>query len=130
MSMFLGSQVNIYADDVDGTVDFYKALGFAETFRYAPGGEVGHVEVKGAGLVLGVAAPNIIRAEHGLDVSPDGAAMELVLWCEDVESAYRFAIDAGAAAIREPHDFQDGRLRVAWIGDPAGNPIQLVQRKD
>jgi hypothetical protein len=27
------------------------------------------------------------------------------------------------------HDFLDGRLRAAWIADPEGNPIQLVQRK-
>jgi predicted enzyme related to lactoylglutathione lyase len=127
--MFVGSQVNLYADDVETIVDFYKSLGFVETYRYAPQGEAWHVEVKGAGLVLGVASPKAALADHGLRVSQDGAAMELVLWCEDVDTAYALALRAGATAMREPHDFQDGRLRVGWVGDPAGNPLELVQRK-
>ncbi|MFC3503329.1 VOC family protein [Micromonospora krabiensis] len=127
--MFLNSQVNLYADDVECVVDFYKALGFVETYRYAPEGDPWHVEVKGAGLVLGVASPRAALTDHGLRVSQDGAAMELVFWCEDVDSAYALALRAGAAVLREPHDFQDGRLRVAWVADPVGNPLELVQRR-
>ena len=39
--------------------------------------------------------------------------MEIVLWCEDVDAAYAQALAAGATVMREPHDFQEGRLRVA-----------------
>jgi predicted enzyme related to lactoylglutathione lyase len=55
--------------------------------------------------------------------------MELVLWCEDVDAAYALALGAGAIALREPHDFQGGRLRVGWVADPVGNPLDLVQKK-
>jgi predicted enzyme related to lactoylglutathione lyase len=127
--VFQGSQVNLYADDVETTVGFYKALGFAETYRYAPEGEPWHVEVKGAGMVLGIASPRAARAEHSIEVSQEGAAMELVLWCDDVDAAYALALSAGATTMREPHEFQDGRLRVCWVADPVGNPLEFVQRQ-
>ena len=127
-TLFTGSQVNVYADDVERVVGFYTRLGFVESYRYAPDGVPWHVEARGADLVLGVASPAAARADHGLDVSQDGAAMELVLWCTDVDAAYALALDAGASPMREPHDFQDGRLRVGWVADPVGNPIELVQQ--
>jgi hypothetical protein len=37
-------------------------------------------------------------------------------------------VDEGAPAIAQPHDWLDD-LRVAWIADPDGTPIQLVQRR-
>ncbi|MFP3713353.1 VOC family protein [Puerhibacterium sp. TATVAM-FAB25] len=126
--MFLGSQVNLYADDVERVVHFYAKLGFVETYRHGPEGAPRHVEVKGPGLVLGIASPQAALEEHGLDVSQDGAAMEIVLWCEDLDAAYAAALEAGATVLREPHVFQDGRLRVAWVADPAGNPLELVQQ--
>jgi catechol 2,3-dioxygenase-like lactoylglutathione lyase family enzyme len=42
--MFTGFQVNLYADDVEPGVAFYAALGFEETYRYAPAGEPLHVD--------------------------------------------------------------------------------------
>ena len=35
----------------------------------------------------------------------------------------------GARLLSPAHDFLDGALRAAWVADPDGNPIQLVQRK-
>ena len=126
--LFTGSQVNLYADDVQRLTEFYERLGFVESYRYAPRGEPWHVEVSGAGLTLGVASITAAREEHQLEVSQAAAAMELVLWCEDADAAYTLALNAGAAPVRPPHDFQDGRLRVGWVTDPVGNPIELVQR--
>jgi hypothetical protein len=125
--VFLGHQINIYAHDVEACRVFYTALGFVEGFCYAPAGEALHVELSGAGLTLGIAQIAAARAEHGLAVSRDGSGMELVLWCEDASEAFRTAVALGATALSEPHEFQDGRLRVAWVADPAGHPIQLVQ---
>jgi predicted enzyme related to lactoylglutathione lyase len=127
--LFTGSQVNLYADDVENVVGFYTRLGFVETYRYAPDGDPWHVEVEGAGLTLGVASPSAALADHGLEVTQDGAAMEIVLWCDDVDAAFELALEAGATPLRQPHDFQNGRLRVGWVSDPVGNPIELVQQK-
>ena len=128
--MFTGFQVNLYADDVEPGVAFYAALGFEETYRYAPAGEPLHVELRNGGLTIGIASVQAARDEHGLEVSQEGGAMEIVLWCEDVDAAYAQALAAGATAMREPHDFQEGRLRVGWVMDPLGNPLELVQDRE
>jgi uncharacterized glyoxalase superfamily protein PhnB len=125
--VFTGFQVNMYADDVEPGVAFYAALGFEETYRYAPAGEPLHVELRNDGLTIGIASVRAARDEHGIDVSQEGGAMEIVLWCDDVEAVYAQALAVGATAMREPHDFQDGRLRVGWVMDPLGNPLELVQ---
>ena len=127
--MFTGFQVNMYADDVEPGVSFYAALGFEETYRYAPAGEPLHVELRNDGLTIGIASVRAARDEHGLDVSREGGAMEIVLWCEDVDATFAQALAAGATVMREPHDFQDGRLRVGWVMDPLGNPLELVQER-
>jgi uncharacterized glyoxalase superfamily protein PhnB len=67
------------------------------------------------------------RDEHGPEVSREGGAMELVLWSDDIDATFAQAIAAGATVMREPHDFQKGRLRVGWVMDPRGNPLDLVQ---
>jgi uncharacterized glyoxalase superfamily protein PhnB len=127
--MFTGHQVNLYADNVEPGVAFYAALGFEETYRYAPAGEPLHVELRNGGLTIGIASVRAARDDHGLEVSQEGAAMEIVLWCDDVDAAYAQALASGATVMREPHDFQDGRLRVGWVMDPLGNPLELVQGK-
>ena len=126
---FTGFQVNMYADDVEPGVAFYAALGFDESYRYAPNGEPLHVELRNAGLTIGIASVLAAREEHGLEVSQEGGAMEIVLWCDDVDAVYAQALAAGATAMREPHDFQNGRLRVGWVLDPLGNPLELVQAR-
>lgn len=127
--MFTGFQVNMYADDVEPGVAFYAALGFEESYRYAPAGEPLHVELRDGGLTIGIASVRAARDEHGLEVSQEGAAMGIVLWCDDVDAAYGRALAAGATVLREPHDFQEGRLRVGWVTDPLGNPLELVQER-
>jgi predicted enzyme related to lactoylglutathione lyase len=128
--MYTGFQVNLYADDVEPGVAFYAALGFEETYRYAPAGEPLHVELRSGGLTIGIASVRAARDEHRLEVSQEGGAMEIVLWCEDVDAAYAQALTAGATVMREPHDFQEGRLRVGWVMDPLGNPLELVQDRE
>jgi len=34
----------------------------------------------------------------------------------------------GAPSLSEPHDFLSD-LRLAWVADPDGNPIQLAQKR-
>lgn len=124
-----GFQVNLYADEVEPAVSFYAALGFEESYRSAPAGEPLHVEVRHGGLTIGIASVQAAREDHGLQVSQEGAAMEIVLWCDDVDAAYAQALAAGATMMREPHDFQDGRLRVGWVMDPLGNPLEFVEER-
>jgi hypothetical protein len=59
----------------------------------------------------------------------EGRWIEIVLWTDDADAAVNALVATGAPLFSPAHDFLDGRLRAAWIADPDGNPIQLVQRK-
>ncbi|HEU0131232.1 MAG TPA: VOC family protein [Mycobacteriales bacterium] len=126
--MFATPQVNVYATDVARTAAFYASLGFAETFRTPAAGEPIHVELTLDGFTLGVASRASAGADHGLDLTPAGRAMEIVVWADDVDAAFARLVAAGAPSLSEPHDWLDGALRVAWVADPDGNPVELVQR--
>jgi lactoylglutathione lyase len=123
-------QVNLYAEDVETAIAFYSALGFEEKYRYPTTGTPEHVEVRNGGLTIGVSSTDAARAEHGFDVSRDGSSVEIVLWCDDSDAAYAQAIAAGATVLREPYDFQDGRLHVARVLDPLGYRLVLVEKRD
>lgn len=50
---------------------------------------------------------------------------EVALWTDGVDAAFARLVAAGAAPLSPPHDFI-GRLRAAWVADPAGGPVQIV----
>ena len=68
--------------------------------------------------------------DHGLRPQGDGRWIEIVLWTDDVDEAVGKLVSEGAPLVSAAHDFLEGKLRVAWVADPDGNPIQLVQRKE
>ena len=129
MTGFGNPQVNIYVDDVPASAAFYERLGFRESFRTPPAGEPLHVELRLDDLVLGIASVTSARADHGLDVRTDGRSVEICVWTDDVDTAHDELVAAGAPSLSAPHDWLDGRLRVAWVGDPTGNPVELVHRR-
>jgi len=128
--MFSKPQVNVYSQDVVRGVEFYRSLGFQETFRTPRKGDPIHVELALDGFTVGIAAGASAVADHGLDLDPSnpGRRMEIVLWSDDTDAAFAELVATGARPLSEPHDWLDGRLRVAWVADPDDNPIQLVQR--
>jgi hypothetical protein len=78
-------------------------------------------------LTLGIASVDAAIANHGLGPDLGGRPIEIVLWTDDTDGAYPHRIAAGAPSLSPPHDFL-AHLRAAWVADPDGNPIQLVQR--
>lgn len=127
--MFVDFQVNMIVEDVEPCVSFYKALGFAETYRTPTQGAAEHVEVRALGLTLGISSLKAAREAHQLHISGEGNAVQVCLWCHDVDAAYEQMLQAGARAVREPQDFQGGRLRNGWVLDPANNLVEVVQQR-
>jgi catechol 2,3-dioxygenase-like lactoylglutathione lyase family enzyme len=129
--MFTAPQVNIYAADVLRSVEFYRSLGFEESFRTPREGSPIHVELELDGFKIGIAAVTSAVADHGLelDLGKPGRGMEIVLWTDDADAAFARLTAAGARALSEPHDWLGGSLRVAWVADPDSNPIELVERR-
>lgn len=129
MSTLKSPMVNLYSRDLARAVSFYAGLGFVETFRTPISGPPAHIELQLDGFRLGIATVEEARG-HGLRPGGAGRWIEIVLWTDDTDAAVSALTAKGAPLLSPAHDFLDGRLRSAWIADPDGNPIQLVQQKD
>lgn len=129
--MFVHFQINMVVEDVvlEQCVAFYKAIGFEETYRTPIEGTAEHVEVRALGLTLGISSMAAAQEMHELHVSGKGNAVQVCLWCDDVDADFERMLQAGARAVREPRDFQGGRLRNGWVLDPANNLVEVVQRR-
>lgn len=126
--MFRSPAINIYSHDVLRLVGFYESLGFRETFRTPEAGAPVHVEVTLDGFTIGIAAVDAAAADHGLSPDLGGRPVEIVLWTDDTDHDYERLTADGAPSLSAPHDFL-ADLRLAWLADPDGNPIQLAQRR-
>jgi catechol 2,3-dioxygenase-like lactoylglutathione lyase family enzyme len=129
MLTFRAPMINLYSRDLPRAVAFYLGLGFVETFRTPASGETVHVELELDGFTLGIATIEAARAHHGLRPEGEGRWIEMVLWTDDTDAALDALVAKGAPLLSPAHDFLDGKLRAAWVADPDGNPIQLVQRR-
>lgn len=121
-----GGQTTIYTADLGAAQAFYEALGLEQSFRYPADGQASHVELRAGDYVLALATEAAARADHGLDPHPGGGGIEIVLWVNDTDAAYALAINNGARALSAPKIWLD-RLRVAWVYDLDGNPLNFVQ---
>jgi catechol 2,3-dioxygenase-like lactoylglutathione lyase family enzyme len=127
-AVFRSPAINVYSHDVMRLVRFYEGIGFHETFRTPKQGEPVHMEVTLDGFTMGFASVDAAIADHGLSPSLGGRPIEIVLWTDSTDRAYARLTADGAPSLSPPHDFL-GSLRVAWVADPDGNPIHLVQRR-
>ncbi|HXW57570.1 MAG TPA: VOC family protein [Candidatus Cybelea sp.] len=121
--------INLYSRDLPRAAAFYSELGFVETFRTPASGEPVHIELTLDGFRLGIATTEAAKEHHSLRPGGEGRWIEIVLWTDDTDAASNALVRKGAPLLSPAHDFLDGQLRAAWIADPDGNPIQLVQRK-
>jgi uncharacterized glyoxalase superfamily protein PhnB len=126
--MFVDFQINLYVRDVERALAFWTAIGGSETFRTPAEGTPVHAEVRLGGATVGVASVAAARDDHGLDVSAEGNAAEVVLWTDDLAGDWDLLLEAGAEPMAEPLDLPTG-LSVAWAADPDGNPVHLVMRR-
>ncbi|HET7660156.1 MAG TPA: VOC family protein [Oryzihumus sp.] len=108
-----------------GAVAFYKRLGFAETFRVPTDGEPIHVDLELDGYRIGIASGASTRDDHGLSPVTRGQRAAVILWTDDTPAAYARLTADGAQGPAEPYEWL-GRLLIAWVADPDGNPIQIV----
>ena len=126
---FRDPAINIYSHGVSRLAEFYASLGFRETFRTPAEGIPVHVELTLDGFTVGIESVDAAVADHGLSPNLGGRPVEIVLWTDDTDAAHQRLTTDGAPSLSPPHDFLEGRLRAAWVADPDGNPIQLVQRR-
>jgi catechol 2,3-dioxygenase-like lactoylglutathione lyase family enzyme len=124
---FSDPQVILFVADTERAASFYRVFGFRETFR-APQEDPVKIEMALGGFNLGLALPQLLAESHGLEPVTAGHRACIAIWTDDVDAAYRLSLSAGATDNRSPYAFQGGRFRIAFVEDPDGYPVQLVQR--
>jgi Predicted enzyme related to lactoylglutathione lyase len=124
--MFRTPQVLLFSPNLPRAVAFYASLGFSESFRVPTEGEPIHVDLTLDGYKIGIASVASTRNDHGLDPVPEGQRAAIILWTNDTAAAFARLTASGVPALAPPHKWL-GRLLIAWISDPDGNPIQIAQ---
>jgi len=124
----------ISVPDLDRALDWYcTALGLSPGFRFevpplglrgafAVGRDGGGVELlEQAGAVPGAAKtdPPTANAIHGFN----HACFEV----EDLDALYARLIEQGAAGVWPPRDSPEPGVRMAYLTDPDGNLLELIQ---
>jgi catechol 2,3-dioxygenase-like lactoylglutathione lyase family enzyme len=116
------SFVRLNVSDMPKMTAFYeKAFGMTEQRRMANGGNLEVILTSPGGLDL---ALQQFKDQHKLTLGD--AYGELGFYLQDVDGAYKRAIDAGATSRVAPGG--GGGLRVAIVLDPEGHPIELLRR--
>lgn len=114
--------VIVYVPDVAAALEFYeRGFGLARRFLHESG-DFGEVATDGARLAftshrLGASAVPVPYTP--LDPTAPPAGFELTLVTDDVDTAYKTAVEAGAIPLAEPHDEPWGQ-RVSYVRDPFG----------
>jgi lactoylglutathione lyase len=127
--MFAAALVNLYTNDIEGGIRFYRdLLGFTETFRTPRDGTPEHVELQLDGFTIGLGTVEAARRVHGIEAAPGSPAMVLVVWTDDVDVAYKDLVAAGVPALQPPHDTGNSN-RNALLRDPDGNLVEIVAKR-
>lgn len=125
--MFADAQVILFVADCERAARFYGAFGFVETFR-GGGDPPVKIEMLLNGFSLGLALPGPAAEAHGIEPVTTGHRAVITLWTDDLDAARALALASGGLNPGDPHEFLGGALRVTFVEDPDGHPVQLVQR--
>ncbi|MGD7789563.1 VOC family protein [Propionibacteriaceae bacterium Y1700] len=126
MSQFRTPQIVLFTLDIGRTVAFYRDVGFTEVFRTPSVGSPIHVDLELDGYRLGLATEASTRDDHGLDPVAEGQRAAVILWTDDTPAGYARLLQLGATPVKSPEPWLD-RLLIAWVEDPDGHLIQVVQ---
>ncbi len=129
MSIFKTPQIVLFSKDVSRTAEFYKQIGFKEVFRTPSEGTPIHVDLVLDGYRIGLASEASTREDHGLAPVVDGHRAAVILWTADTPAACSTLQGLGAKPVKGPEPWL-GRLLIAWVEDPDGHLIQVVQSVD
>jgi PhnB protein len=113
-------------DDAARAIDFYKrAFGANELLRYdAPGGKIGHAEVKVGDSVI-MLADEYPDMGYRSPKAIGGTPVSIMLYIDDVDAQFKQAVAAGATALRPVADQFYGD-RSGTLEDPFGHVWTLA----
>ena len=111
-------------------IEFYKkAFGATELFRFpAPGGRIGHAEIKIGDSPVMLADEFAEMGYHGPQ-SLGGSPVSIMLYVDDVDTVFNRAVDAGASVKEALQDKFYGD-RTATLTDPFGHRWHVSTHKE
>lgn len=125
MTTWLG-QYCINVTDLERSVAFYEALGLECTSRTEiPQALEAIVENRDRGSKLQLAQ----QKDQDGPIDMGSAFWKLYVNTEDIDATYRRSLEAGATSISQPQDLDRWPVTIAFVGDPDGYQIELVQRR-
>lgn len=118
----------LYVTDVESTLDFYKAAFGFERKLFQAHGDQAYGELDTGGTTLGFASHAVAKS-HGFDYAetkPDGPppAFEIAFVTDDVEAAYKQALEAGAKPVAKPEQKPWGQT-VSYVKDNNGFLVEV-----
>ncbi len=124
----------LFVSDGDAALDFYqRAFGARVLYRSAlPGGAGVFAQVAmGESTFQVCSAPPEMRMPHGPSTPETlgGTSVVLEMYVDDMDAAYRRAVDAGGLPVMPPHDAFFGD-RYGWVRDPFGHLWALATVKE
>jgi lactoylglutathione lyase len=120
----------LYVADVERSARFYAdGFGFELSFRWPKEGQVDYAYLRlPAGVGIGLTT---IAAAEQVQARPLARArmpsFELCIEAADVDSACAHLVGLGAVILTTPKDMPWGE-RVAYVEDPDGHPVHILQR--
>lgn len=115
----------LIVDDGKAAIDFYtRAFGAKEKFRLPMGDRIGHAELEIGDSVV-MLADEFPDMGHLGPKNRGGTTVSLLHYVEDVDSAFRKAIDAGGTETR-PVENQFWGDRMGTLTDPFGHVWSLA----
>jgi len=111
-------------------IEFYKkAFGATELFRFpAPGGRIGHAEIKIGDSPIMLADELTEMGYHGPE-SLGGSPVSIMLYVDDVDTVFNRAVEAGASVKEALQDKFYGD-RTATLTDPFGHRWHVSTHKE
>ena len=124
MATWLG-QYCINVTDLERTVAFYEALGLECTSRT----EIDHafeavIEHPDKGSKMQLAQ----QKDQDGPIDMGSALWKLYVNTDDIEATYRAALDNGASVVSAPQRLDRWPVTIAFVADPDGYQVELVQR--
>lgn len=127
--------VGLSVADLDASVAFYEnAFGFAREFEFelAPHPIRGVMMVHGSGgrLELFERAGSVsgIQGKSPIESHAIRGYGHFALSAMDIEPVFAAALAGGASAVVEPSPSPQPGIRFAFLADPEGNLVELVER--
>jgi PhnB protein len=115
----------LVVDDAKAAIDFYtRAFGAREKFRLPMGDRIGHAEILIGDSHIMLADEFPDRGHLG-PKSRGGTTVSLMVYVEDVDRAFRQALDAGASE-KSPVENQFWGDRMGTLTDPFGHMWSLA----